>query len=167
GPGLGGHCIPVDPFYLTWKAREFDMTTRFIELAGEINTQMPRHVHDLVARALNRQRKAINGARIVLLGVAYKPDVDDYRESPVFKVIELLGDDGADIVAVDPHVGQFEDHHGRWFHTQPLSDELLEGADCAVIITDHRAFDYARIVAHSPAVVDTRNATRHVTEGRE
>ncbi len=104
GPGLGGHCIPVDPFYLTWKAREFDLTTRFIELAGEINTQMPRHVHDLVARALNRQRKAINGARIVLLGVAYKNDTDDYRESPTFKVMELLEADGAEIVTVDPHI---------------------------------------------------------------
>jgi len=167
GPGLGGHCIPVDPFYLTWKAREFDLTTRFIELAGEINTQMPRHVHDLVARALNRQRKAINGAKIVLLGVAYKPDVDDYRESPVFKVIELLSADGAEIVAVDPHVGQFEDHHGHRYHTTPLSDELLEQADCVVIITDHRAFDYAQVVARARAVVDTRNATRHVRDGRE
>jgi len=167
GPGLGGHCIPVDPFYLTWKAREFDLTTRFIELAGEINTQMPRHVHDLVARALNRQRKAINGARIVLLGVAYKPDVDDYRESPVFKVIELLSSDGAELVAVDPHVGQFEDHHGQVYHTTPLSDELLQRADCVVIITDHSAFDYARIVALAPAIVDTRNATRNVQEGRE
>jgi UDP-N-acetyl-D-glucosamine dehydrogenase len=167
GPGLGGHCIPVDPFYLTWKAREFDLTTRFIELAGEINTQMPRHVHDLVARALNRQRKAINGAKIVLLGVAYKPDVDDYRESPVFKVIELLSADGAEIVAVDPHVGHFEDHNGHRYHTTPLSDELLEQADCVVIITDHRAFDYAQVVARARAVVDTRNATRHVRDGRE
>lgn len=167
GPGLGGHCIPVDPFYLTWKAREYDLTTRFIELAGEINTQMPRHVHDLVARALNHQRKAINGAKIVLLGVAYKPDVDDYRESPVFKVIELLSADGAEIVAVDPHVGQFEDHHGQLYHTIPLSDELLEQADCVVIITDHSAFDYGRIVARAPAVVDTRNATMGVRAGRE
>ena len=167
GPGLGGHCIPVDPFYLTWKAREFDLTTRFIELAGEINTQMPRHVRDLVARALNQQRKAINGSKIVLLGVAYKPDVDDYRESPVFKVIELLDAAGAEIVAVDPHVGQFEDHHGHLYHTTPLSDDLLESADCVVIVTDHRAFDYARIVDRAPAVVDTRNATRNVLNGRE
>ena len=167
GPGLGGHCIPVDPFYLTWKAREFDLTTRFIELAGEINTQMPRHVHDLVARALNRQRKAINGAKIVLLGVAYKPDVDDYRESPVFKVIELLDADGAEIITVDPHVGRFDDHHGRSYHTTPFSDDLLQSADCVVIITDHSAFDYARIVERAPAVVDTRNATRHVRDGRD
>ena len=167
GPGLGGHCIPVDPFYLTWKAREFDLTTRFIELAGEINTQMPRHVHDLVARALNRHRKAINGARVVLLGVAYKPDVDDYRESPVFKVIELLEGDGAEVVTVDPHVAEFEDHHGRTFRTTPLSDALIEQADCVAIITDHSAFDYANVVARAPVIVDTRNATRNVAAGRE
>jgi UDP-N-acetyl-D-glucosamine dehydrogenase len=167
GPGLGGHCIPVDPFYLTWKAREFDLTTRFIELAGEVNTQMPRHVHDLVARALNRQRKALNGARVVLLGVAYKPDVDDYRESPVFKVMELLAADGAEIITVDPHITRFTDHHGRVFHTTALTDDLLDQADCAVIMTDHTAFDYERIVERAPAVVDTRNATRHVPAGRE
>ncbi len=167
GPGLGGHCIPVDPFYLTWKAREFDLTTRFIELAGEINTQMPRHVHDLVVRALNSQRKAINGAQILLLGVAYKKDVDDYRESPIFKVMELLEADGAQIITVDPHVTRFEDHHGKAYHTTPLSNDLLARADCTVIITDHNLFDYARIVSHSCVVVDTRNATVHVTEGRE
>jgi UDP-N-acetyl-D-glucosamine dehydrogenase len=167
GPGLGGHCIPVDPFYLTWKAREFDLTTRFIELAGEVNTQMPHHVHDLVARALNRQRKALNGANVALLGVAYKPDVDDYRESPIFKVMELLAADGAEIVTVDPHVGRFEDHHGRVYETTPLSDRLLDRADCVVIITNHSAFDYERIVARARAVVDTRNATKGVKDGRE
>ena len=167
GPGLGGHCIPVDPFYLTWKAREFDLTTRFIELAGEINTQMPRHVHDLVARALNRQRKAINGARIVLLGVAYKNDTDDYRESPTFKVMELLTADGAEVLTVDPHIDEFVDHAGTRYHTTPLSDDLLAGADCVVIITHHSAFDYSRIVEHSRALVDTRNATSAVQTGRE
>jgi UDP-N-acetyl-D-glucosamine dehydrogenase len=167
GPGLGGHCIPVDPFYLTWKAREFDLTTRFIELAGEVNTQMPRHVHDLVMRALNRQRMALNGANVVLLGVAYKPDVDDYRESPVFKVMELLVADGATVVAVDPHVDTFEDHHGQLYHTTPLTDELLDQADCVVIITDHQAFDYARIVSRARAIVDTRNATKAVAAGRD
>jgi len=167
GPGLGGHCIPVDPFYLTWKAREFDLTTRFIELAGEVNTQMPRHVHDLVIRALNRQRKALNGAHVLLLGVAYKPDVDDYRESPVFKIMELLAADGATVTTVDPHVAAFEDHHGHIHQTVPLSDDLLDRADCAVIITDHSAFDYERIVNRSRAIVDTRNATRRVDAGRE
>jgi UDP-N-acetyl-D-glucosamine dehydrogenase len=167
GPGLGGHCIPVDPFYLTWKAREFDLTTRFIELAGEVNTQMPRHVHDLVARALNRQRKAINGARIVLLGVAYKNDTDDYRESPTFKVMELLAADGAEVLTVDPHIEEFVDHIGTIYHTTPFSDELLASADCVVIITHHSAFDYERIVAHAPVLVDTRNATSQVQTGRE
>jgi UDP-N-acetyl-D-glucosamine dehydrogenase len=160
GPGLGGHCIPIDPFYLTWRARAFDLSTKFIELAGEINTQMPRHVHDLVVRALNRQRKALNGATVVLLGVAYKPDVDDYRESPAFKIIDLLGADGAEVIPVDPHVATFETHDGRRFETVPLTDELLRGCDCALIVTNHRAFDYERIVALAPAVVDTRNATR-------
>jgi UDP-N-acetyl-D-glucosamine dehydrogenase len=167
GPGLGGHCIPVDPFYLTWKAREFDLTTRFIELAGEVNTQMPRHVRDLVIRALNQQRKALNGAHVLLLGVAYKPDVDDYRESPVFKIMELLAADGATVITVDPHVAAFEDHHGRSYQTVPLSDDLLDRADCVVVITDHSDFDYGQIVARAQVVVDTRNATRGVRAGRE
>lgn len=167
GPGLGGHCIPVDPFYLTWKAREFDMTTRFIELAGEINTQMPRHVHSLVVRALNRQRKALNGAHILLLGVAYKKDVSDYRESPVFKIIELLENDGAHLVMVDPHVAEFATHAGHCYRTTPLTDDLLQQADCAVIITDHSAFDYEHIVACSRSIVDTRNATKTVRHNRE
>jgi len=167
GPGLGGHCIPIDPFYLTWKARAFDMSTRFIELAGEINTQMPRHVHALVIRALNRQRKALNGAQVLLLGVAYKRDVDDYRESPAFKILDLLAADGAQIIACDPHVLEFTDHDGHVYDTTPLTDEVLSSADCTVIITDHSAFDYQRIVTHSAAVVDTRNATRNVMDGRE
>ncbi len=167
GPGLGGHCIPIDPFYLTWKAREFDLSTRFIELAGEINTQMPRHVHDLVTRALNQQCKALNGATVVLLGVAYKKDVDDYRESPAFKIADLLQADGAQIVFCDPHLSSFQNHAGQVFHTTPLNTDLLANADCAVIITDHSAFDYEQIVAQAAAVVDTRNATRHVTQGRE
>ncbi|NTU78056.1 MAG: nucleotide sugar dehydrogenase [Chloroflexales bacterium] len=162
GPGLGGHCIPIDPFYLTWKARAYDLSTRFIELAGEINTQMPRHVHDLVIRALNRQRKALNGATVLILGVAYKPDVDDYRESPAFKVLDLLTAEGAHVLACDPHVDVFETHDGRQLRTVPLSDDLLAGCDCAVIITNHRAFDYQRIAELAPAVVDTRNATREI-----
>jgi len=160
GPGLGGHCIPIDQFYLTWKAREYDLATRFIELAGEINTQMPRHVRDLVVRALNRQRKSLNGATVLLLGVAYKPDVDDYRESPAFKILDLLAADGALVQPVDPHVAVFETHDGRQLHTLPLSDDLLAACDCAVIVTNHSAFDYERIVQLAPAVVDTRNATR-------
>lgn len=160
GPGLGGHCIPIDPFYLTWKARAYDLSTRFIELAGEINTQMPRHVHDLVVRALNRQRKPLNGSTVLLLGVAYKPDVDDYRESPALKVMDLLTADGAVVVACDPHVRSFETHDGRSYTTTSLTDELLRRCDCAVIITNHSAFPYERIVELAPGVVDTRNATR-------
>jgi UDP-N-acetyl-D-glucosamine dehydrogenase len=166
GPGLGGHCIPIDPFYLTWKAREYDLATRFVELAGEINTQMPRHVHSLVMRVLNRQRKALNGATVLLLGVAYKPDVNDYRESPAFRVIELLEADGAQVIACDPHIAEFETHDGQRYRTTPLSDELLEAADCVVIITNHSAFDYTNIVARARAIVDTRNATRNIREGR-
>lgn len=164
GPGLGGHCIPIDPFYLTWKAREYDLTTRFIELAGEINTQMPRHVHDLVVRALNRQRKALNGSTILLLGVAYKPDVDDYRESPALKIMDLLEADGARVIPCDPHVATFVHHDGRTRQTVPLTADLLAACDCAVIVTNHSAFDYTDIVARVPAVVDTRNATRQIAE---
>lgn len=167
GPGWGGHCIPIDPFYLTWKAREFDFSTRFTELAGEINAQMPRHVRELVMRALNRQSKALRGATIVLLGVAYKPDVADYRESPVFKVMDLLAEDGAQVVTIDPHVTDYVAHNGQAHRTVTLTRDLLAAADCAVIITNHSAFDYAMIVAQSQAVVDTRNATKHVTVGRE
>lgn len=167
GPGLGGHCIPIDPFYLTWKAREFDFTTRFIELAGEINMRMPYHVRELVLRALNSQGKALSSSRVVLLGVAYKKDVGDYRESPVFKVLDLLVADGAEVLTCDPYVTEFEAHDGRVFHTTPLSDELLASSDCVVIITDHTAVDYGRAVALAPIVVDTRNATKAVREGRE
>lgn len=160
GPGLGGHCIPIDPFYLTWKARAYDLSTRFVELAGEINTQMPRHVRELVVRALNRQRKALNGSLVLLLGVAYKPDVDDYRESPALKVMDLLIAEGATVLTCDPHVRHFETHDGRRFETTPLSEELLRRCDCAVIITNHSAFPYEQIVELAPGVVDTRNATR-------
>jgi UDP-N-acetyl-D-glucosamine dehydrogenase len=166
GPGLGGHCLPLDPFYLSWKAREYNFHTRFIELAGHINNEMPYHVMTLVGRALNRQRKSINGATVVLLGVAYKPDIDDYRESPVFKIMELLAAEGAQVVTVDPHIDVFRDHDGREYHTTPLDDELLRTADCVVVVTNHRAFDYARIVREAQAVVDTRNATANVEHGR-
>lgn len=167
GPGLGGHCIPLDPFYLSWKAREYGFHTRFIELAGHVNNEMPYHVKTLVVRALNMRRKSLNGATVVLLGVAYKPDIDDYRESPVFKIIELLAAEGARIVTVDPHVDAFYDHHGHEHRNMPLTDDLLRAADCVTIITNHSAFDYARIVRLASVVVDTRNATRNVQEGRD
>lgn len=167
GPGLGGHCIPLDPFYLSWKAREYDFHTRFIELAGHVNNEMPYHVRTLVQRGLNLRRKSLNGSTVVLLGVAYKPDIDDYRESPVFKVMALLEAEGAQVITVDPHIESFVDHHGREYRTTPLSDELLRAADCVTIITNHSVFDYDHIVRESSVVVDTRNATRDVREGRD
>ncbi len=166
GPGLGGHCLPLDPFYLSWKAREYNFHTRFIELAGHINNEMPYHVVTLVGRALNKQRKSINGSTVVLLGVAYKPDINDYRESPVFKIMQLLEQEGAQIVPVDPHIDVFHDHAGHEYRTAPLTDELLHTADCVAIITNHRAFDYAHIVEHAQTVVDTRNATANIPDLR-
>lgn len=167
GPGLGGHCIPLDPFYLSWKAREYGFHTRFIELAGHVNNEMPYHVKTLIVRGLNTQRKNLNGAIVVLLGVAYKPDINDYRESPVFKIMELIDAEGAQVITVDPHIEVFADHHGTEYRTTPLTDDLLHSADCVVILTNHRAFDYQRIVQAASVVVDTRNATRDVREGRE
>jgi UDP-N-acetyl-D-glucosamine dehydrogenase len=163
GPGLGGHCIPVDPFYLTWRAKEFDFNTRFIELAGEINVSMPYHVVDSVVHALNRQAKPLKGARVLVLGVAYKKDVDDLRESPALTIIELLREHGAEVAYHDPffpHVGR-----GRHYDLQMDSVSLdeLDKYDCALIVTDHSNVDYARVVNESKLVVDTRNATRGIT----
>jgi UDP-N-acetyl-D-glucosamine dehydrogenase len=162
GPGLGGHCIPVDPFYLSWKAKEWDFRTRFIELAGEINTNMPYHVLESVGKALNKQRKALNGAKVLVLGLAYKKDIDDLRESPSLTIIELLQKDGAQVSYNDPYfpsVGK-----GRKYDLQmkcaPL--ENLGQYDCVLIVTDHSDYDYARIVRESQLVVDTRNATRGI-----
>jgi UDP-N-acetyl-D-glucosamine dehydrogenase len=162
GPGLGGHCIPVDPFYLSWKAKEWDFHTRFIELAGEINSNMPYHVLDSVARALNQQKKAVNGSKVLILGVAYKKDIDDLRESPALTIIELLKNAGADVSYNDPYfptVGR-----GRKYDLQmkcaPL--ENLGQYDCVLIVTDHSDYDYERIVRESELVVDTRKATRGI-----
>jgi UDP-N-acetyl-D-glucosamine dehydrogenase len=162
GPGLGGHCIPVDPFYLSWKAKEWDFHTRFIELAGEINTNMPYHVLDSVARALNQQKKAVNGSKVLILGVAYKKDIDDLRESPALTIIELLKNAGADVSYNDPYfptVGR-----GRKYDLQmkcaPLDN--LGQYDCVLIVTDHSDYDYERIVRESRLVVDTRKATRGI-----
>lgn len=163
GPGLGGHCIPVDPFYLSWKAKEWDFRTRFIELAGEINVNMPYHVLDSVAKALNHHKKAVNGARVLVLGVAYKKDIDDLRESPALTIIELLQKEGASVSYNDPYfptIGK-----GRKYDLQlkcaPLDN--LGQYDCVLIVTDHSDYDYARIVGESQLVVDTRNATRGIT----
>jgi UDP-N-acetyl-D-glucosamine dehydrogenase len=162
GPGLGGHCIPVDPFYLSWKAKEWDFRTRFIELAGEINTNMPYHVLESVGKALNKQKKALNGAKVLVLGLAYKKDIDDLRESPSLTIIELLQKDGAQVSYNDPYfptVGK-----GRKYDLQmkctPL--ENLGQYDCVLIVTDHSDYDYANIVRESQLVVDTRNATRGI-----
>ena len=162
GPGLGGHCIPVDPFYLSWKAREWDFRTRFIELAGEINTKMPYHVLEFVAKALNQQKKAVNGAKVLVLGVAYKKDIDDLRESPSLSIIELLQKEGASVSYNDPYfptVGK-----GRKYDLQMKCTPLdnLGQYDCVLIVTDHSDYDYARIVRESQLVVDTRNATRGI-----
>jgi UDP-N-acetyl-D-glucosamine dehydrogenase len=162
GPGLGGHCIPVDPFYLSWKAKEWDFRTRFIELAGEINSNMPYHVLESVGKALNKQKKALNGAKVLVLGLAYKKDIDDLRESPSLTIIELLQKDGAQVSYNDPYfptVGK-----GRKYDLQmkctPL--ENLGQYDCVLIVTDHSDYDYAGIVRESQLVVDTRNATRGI-----
>ena len=167
GPGVGGHCIPLDPFYLAWKAREYDFHVRFIELAGEINVGMPYFVREKVVRALNAVGKAINGAEIFVLGVAYKRDIEDFRESPSLKVMDLLRRDGARINYYDPHVPSFTAHDGTSWHSVPISRELLERSDCVVILTDHSSVDYAKVVDWSRLVVDTRNATKAVRNGGE
>ncbi|MCL4191817.1 MAG: nucleotide sugar dehydrogenase [Thermoguttaceae bacterium] len=170
GPGLGGHCIPIDPFYLTWVARKHGMTTRFIELAGEINTSMPQHVVQRVIEALNEHRKPLNGSKVLLLGVAYKKDVDDPRESPSFALMELLLAGGAQLSYNDPHIPQLPEmrhHHVPDMTSVELTPETLAECDCVLIATDHSAYDYDEIVRHSRLVVDTRNATRDVTAGRE
>jgi UDP-N-acetyl-D-glucosamine dehydrogenase len=164
GPGLGGHCIPVDPFYLTWKARQFDVNTRFIELAGEINTSMPMYVVQRLSEALNEDGKAIKNSKILVLGLAYKRDVDDVRESPSFKVIELLEDRGARVAYHDPHVPQTHKmrHHDLKMTSTPLTVENLAAMDAVVILTDHTAVDYQALGEHARLVVDSRNAMRKV-----
>ena len=168
GPGLGGHCIPIDPFYLTWKARSVGMSTRFIELAGEINTQMPEHVVARTAEALNRAKKPLNGSKILVLGLAYKKNIDDCRESPSLELIELLRQHGAKVDYNDPHVPRT--HKMREYDlrmsSKKLSEEMLAGYDCVLIATDHDDYDYAWIVRHARLVVDTRNATAKVKTGR-
>lgn len=162
GPGLGGHCIPVDPFYLSWKAKEWDFRTRFIELAGEININMPYHVIASVTNALNRQKKSLNGSKVLVLGVAYKKDIDDLRESPALTIIELLQQDGAQVSYHDPYfpfIGR-----GRKYDLQMKRTELdnLGQYDCVLIVTDHSDYDYGRIVKEAKLVVDTRNATKGI-----
>jgi UDP-N-acetyl-D-glucosamine dehydrogenase len=162
GPGLGGHCIPVDPYYLSWKAKEWDFQTRFIELAGDINNAMPYHVVSSVTRALNQKGKALKGAKVLVLGVAYKRDIDDLRESPALTIIELLQKDGAQVSYNDPYfplIGKGR-HYDLQMKCVPVED--VPKYDCVLIVTDHSDYDYGWIVGHASLVVDTRNATRGI-----
>jgi UDP-N-acetyl-D-glucosamine dehydrogenase len=161
GPGLGGHCIPIDPFYLSWKAREYDFSTRFIELAGEINSGMPYHVVQKVSEALNEQEKSIKGSQILVLGAAYKKDVDDIRESPSVKIITLLQVNGAEVSYHDPYIPvirDLRDYPGLEMAGVELTEETLSEADCVLLLTDHSCFDHELILRYSTLVVDTRNA---------
>jgi UDP-N-acetyl-D-glucosamine dehydrogenase len=170
GPGLGGHCIPIDPFYLTWLARKHGMATRFIELAGEINTSMPQYVIRRLIDALNEASKPLRGSKVCVLGVAYKKDVDDPRESPSFVLMEMLLDGGAVLTYSDPHIPRLpamRNHHLPAMESKDLSPEFLASQDCVLVATDHSSFDYDLIVRHAPLVMDTRNATKNVKTGRE
>lgn len=158
GPGLGGHCIPIDPFYLTWKAREYGLNTRFIELAGEVNRAMPAYVVGKLINALNDRQKALNGSKILVLGIAYKPNVDDMRESPAVVIMEELRALGAEVVYSDPHVPVFprmREHHFD-LTSVPITAETLSYYDCVLLATDHNAFDYDFIATHASLIVDTR-----------
>jgi UDP-N-acetyl-D-glucosamine dehydrogenase len=161
GPGLGGHCIPIDPFYLSWKAKEAGFEARFIELAGQVNSGMPHYVADKVGAALNTRRKAVNGSKVLMLGIAYKRDIDDIRESPALDVMHLLQERGASIAYSDPHAPVL--HAREWagraeLRSVDLTREEIAKYDCVVILTDHRAFDYDMIVDGSQLLLDTRNA---------
>ena len=168
GPGLGGHCIPIDPFYLSWKAREYGLTTRFIELAGEINVAMPRYVVGRLVEALSEQGRPLKGAKVLVLGLAYKKDIDDMRESPSLELIELLQEKGAKVDYNDPHIPKAPRtrEHNLRMRSKKLSAKMLGGYDVVLISTDHSCYDYPFIVQHSRLVVDTRNATVGVKRGR-
>ena len=170
GPGLGGHCIPVDPYYLSWKAREYDFATRFIELAGEINTSMPYHVVDAVSEALNERKKSLNGARVLLLGVAYKKDIDDLRESPSLKLMQLLIERGAELDYNDPYfpaLHKMRHYDYSAMRSVDIDSKTLARYDCVLIATDHSSYNYEQIVEHAKLVVDSRNATRNVRNSRD
>ncbi len=161
GPGLGGHCIPVDPHYLSWKMRTLDYRTRFIELASEINAEMPHFVVGKVREALNAHRKSVNGSKVLVLGVAYKRDVDDVRESPALDIMTTLKREGADVVFHDPHVDEFIEGDRRWTGVE-LTDELVGSVDAVVIVTDHSAFDLEQIFERSRILIDSRHATSRI-----
>jgi UDP-N-acetyl-D-glucosamine dehydrogenase len=160
GPGLGGHCIPIDPFYLTWLAKRYGLNTRFIELAGEVNSHMPAYVVEQVMRGLNRAGRAVRGAKIAIIGIAYKKDVDDPRESPAFEVIEELQQLDADLSYHDPHIPVMPRtrKHDVRLTSQALTPAYLEAQDCVLILTDHTAVDWSAVLRHSRLVVDPRNA---------
>ena len=170
GPGLGGHCIPIDPYYLTWKAREFEFNTRFIELAGEINWQMPHHVVDRTMDALNEQGKALKGARVLILGLAYKKNIDDLRESPSIRLIELFREKGAHVSYHDPYCPKMKEmrHQPKYMlEMESVPLETAKDADVVVIATDHECIDYEQLVRDATLVIDTRNATKNVTFGKD
>jgi len=165
GPGLGGHCIPLDPFYLEWKAKEFDYHTKLIEASGIINDYMPEFVLENVMKLLNGQKKTLNGAKVLLMGAAYKKDIDDMRESATLKVIDHLQNNGADISINDPFIPKFM-HKGKEYSSVNWENEIKD-ADIVIIMTDHSDYDYERIVAEASLLYDTRNATKHVVNNRD
>jgi len=169
GPGMGGHCIPIDPYYLSWKAREFDFTTRFIHLAGEINVHVPYYVVNKIQDALNQRGKSLKGAKVLILGVAYKRDVDDARESPALFIMELLRKKGANLLYHDPYIPvlpKFRKYHFK-LKSIPLTESLLHRMDAVVVVTDHTTVDYSWVVKHSPLIIDTRNVTKHLTQWKD
>ena len=167
GPGAGGHCIPVDPHYLSWKAQKYQYHARFIELASEINNEMPRYVVEKISHALNLQRKALNGSKLLILGVAYKKDVGDTRESPALEVIRLILDKKAEFIYHDPYVENLALDSETTYHSEPLTANLVQNADCVVILTDHSVVDYNWLVKNAQSIVDTRNATHSVQMGQK
>jgi len=166
GPGLGGHCLPIDPFYLSWKARQTGFEARFIELAGYVNAYMPIYVVSKITDALNEVSKSVKGSVILILGVAYKKDVDDIRESPALDIIEIIRKKGAEVLYSDPYVPWLRTDDYKLI-SQELCEELLKNIDCAVIVTNHTCFDYQWLMDYAPLIVDTRNATKGITTGRD
>ncbi len=169
GPGLGGHCIPIDPFYLSWKAKEYDVPTRFIQLAGEVNVSMPYYVVEKAIDALNDCQKSLKGSKILILGVAYKKDIDDDRESPSYAIMQILREKGAELYYNDPMIPRLKPgrKHDFSFASTPLSEKVLQEMDLVMILTDHSDYDYEWIVKNSQLVLDTRNATKDVKAGRK
>ena len=170
GPGLGGHCIPIDPFYLSWKAKEYDFSTRFIQLAGEVNTSIPHYVVERIGKVLNDRARSIRDSKILILGVAYKKDVDDVRESPALEIMEILQAKGAVLSYSDPYIPRLHKMRAYDFShmsSLPLNEDVLKSQDLVLITTDHSSIDYQWVGDHASTIVDTRNATRHVTLGRE